>query len=56
MKLWNLNNGEETSMTAEELSNWLVRNNAECLARHDDVTYWRTWESPFTSEIWRVEK
>lgn len=57
MKLWNLNTGEECSdYTEEQIANWIYRNNAECLARHEGyVSYWRTWLNPYESEIWRIE-
>lgn len=62
MKIWNLNTGEEDSTwSVEQVASWIERNHAECLFRIGDGTWretvsvWRTWESPYTSEIWRVE-
>lgn len=62
MKLWNLNTGDEcNTFTKEQIADWIVRNKAECLARHGDgtwkecISYWRTWINPFESEIWRIE-
>lgn len=56
MKIWNLNTDEEDfTWTPEQIEAWLYRTDAECLARHGDISYWRIWESAFFSEIWRIE-
>lgn len=55
MKLWNLNTGEEAEFTEEQIKAWLWRTRAQCLARHDDVSYWRTICEPYFTEIWRIE-
>lgn len=56
MKIWNLNTGEEDfTWTPEQIEAWIYRTKAECLARHGDISYWRTWLSAYSSEIWRIE-